>query len=258
MDISDAVSDAPDQEQITSLLNNNVSFENTLATDSPVARLTDMSMGNVSFSLSDTERLKLRQTQTNGHNRSQRSVLKDISINVESQSVANAEQSCLEQSSVVMEEQETSLDDSEERIINIEDTVDEPLLATVEEMAVENAEEPTNDTHTNSVTTVVPQVTYFQKQLVELGRRCWPSTAEKQHYTKGCYWSPDGTCLLLPVHQDGMHVMELPLDLYNVNSLAAERSLSKLQSAVHIAEGGTVYDCVWYPLMDSQYPETCL
>lgn len=44
----------------------------------------------------------------------------------------------------------------------------------------------------------------FQYPFVEVGRRLWPSSAQKQHYTKGCLWSPDGTCLLVPVHLDGM------------------------------------------------------
>lgn len=43
----------------------------------------------------------------------------------------------------------------------------------------------------------------FQHPLLELGRRLWTSTAQEQHYTKGCLWSPDGTCLLLPVNLDG-------------------------------------------------------
>lgn len=43
----------------------------------------------------------------------------------------------------------------------------------------------------------------FKQSFVELGRRLWPSTLEKQLYTKGCLWSPDGTCLLVPVHLDG-------------------------------------------------------
>lgn len=273
MDISIGVSEVPDQEHTTSLLNHNVSFdtsmETSLATNSPAARRSDSSLGSLSFSLSETERLKLKQMQTgtngniNNNNRSQRSVLKDLPINVEK----HLEESNLEESSVVMEEEEddSTLDDSS-RIINIDDTVDEPPCAAeaaaVEENMAEEKEQQvtdvTNDTCTTNASTVVPQITYFQHQLVELGRRCWPSTAHKQHYTKGCYWSPDGTCLLLPVHQDGMHVTELPLDLYNAHVPPADRSLSKLHSAVHVPEGGTVYDCVWYPLMSSQDPDTCL
>ncbi|XP_011176658.1 telomerase Cajal body protein 1 homolog [Zeugodacus cucurbitae] len=100
----------------------------------------------------------------------------------------------------------------------------------------------------------------FQCGLFELGRRLWSSSAEKQHYTKGCLWSPDGTCILTPVHLDGMHVIELPNDLYTAfakRTVSATRELSKLETAVHVKEGGTVYDYAWYPFMNSQTPETC-
>uniref|UniRef100_A0A1B0AAL4 WD repeat-containing protein 79 n=1 Tax=Glossina pallidipes TaxID=7398 RepID=A0A1B0AAL4_GLOPL len=97
----------------------------------------------------------------------------------------------------------------------------------------------------------------FQHSLLELGRRLWTSTAQEQRYTKGCLWSPDGTCLLLPVNLDGMHILELPQDLYNTAQLDSKRPLSSLPSAIHIKEGGTVYDCVWYPFMDSSDPATC-
>ncbi|XP_011294417.2 telomerase Cajal body protein 1 homolog isoform X1 [Musca domestica] len=98
---------------------------------------------------------------------------------------------------------------------------------------------------------------FFKYPLVELGRRLWPSTEQKQCYTKGCLWSPDGTCLLVPVHMDGMHVLELPTDLYTTQELNAKRELSPLNTAVHVKEGGMVYDCCWYPFMASTDPATC-
>lgn len=54
-----------------------------------------------------------------------------------------------------------------------------------------------------------------------------------------------------------MHILELPQDLYNTEQLDSKRPLSSLPSAIHIKEGGTVYDCVWYPFMDSSDPATC-
>ncbi|KAH8375078.1 hypothetical protein KR093_003279, partial [Drosophila rubida] len=140
------------------------------------------------------------------------------------------------------------------RVIQIEDTI--------EEMADDNGErtdpvpEHSNDEQI-SINTVIPISRYFGKQLIELGRRYWVSMSEVQRYTKGCHWSPDGTCLLIPVHMDGMHVVELPLDLYNSESVTLDRGLSDLPSAVHVPEGGTVYDCTWNPLMNSQDANTC-
>ncbi|XP_053959337.1 telomerase Cajal body protein 1 homolog [Anastrepha ludens] len=105
--------------------------------------------------------------------------------------------------------------------------------------------------------TLMEESELFQDAVVELGRRLWKSSPEKQHYTKGCLWSPDGTCILVPVHLDGMHVIELPRDLYLARTMSATRALSKLDTAVHVREGGTVYDYVWYPFMSSLAPETC-
>ncbi|XP_067625470.1 telomerase Cajal body protein 1 homolog [Eurosta solidaginis] len=107
---------------------------------------------------------------------------------------------------------------------------------------------------------VIDESDYFQYALVELGRRLWKSTLDNQRYTKGCLWSPDGTCILVPVHLDGMHVMELPQDLYKLNkdeTVSTTRNVSALNTAVHVREGGTVYECVWYPFMNSNTPATC-
>ncbi|XP_036321561.1 telomerase Cajal body protein 1 homolog [Rhagoletis pomonella] len=124
-----------------------------------------------------------------------------------------------------------------------------------------NGTEQTNDVEApTEVQYQVEEEEFFQNALIELGRRLWKSSAEKQHYTKGCLWSPDGLCILLPVHLDGMHVIELPSDVYTdcaKQQVTATRTLSKLETAVHVKEGGTVYDYVWYPFMNSQSPVTC-
>lgn len=95
------------------------------------------------------------------------------------------------------------------------------------------------------------------KHVVELSRCTWRGSSKYQRFLKGCIWSPDGTCLLTVVNGDGMHVFELPSDLYNVESIANDRPLDILQSVVHIKEGGTVYDYCWYPFMNSSNPASC-
>ncbi|XP_075146117.1 telomerase Cajal body protein 1 homolog [Haematobia irritans] len=104
---------------------------------------------------------------------------------------------------------------------------------------------------------LVEENNLFKHSFIELGRRLWKSTDQMQCYTKGCLWSPDGTCLLVPVHMDGMHVMELPTDLYTTQELDTKRELSSLNTAVHVKEGGMVYDYSWYPFMNSTDPATC-
>ncbi|XP_030377506.1 telomerase Cajal body protein 1 homolog [Scaptodrosophila lebanonensis] len=218
-------------DQTSSLLNHNVSFNSGM--DFSLAAENDEQSLRLSFSLTDEERKMLKQ-QHNGIKNSNhsRTVLKDLSMNIENESarLQLSEDKC--QSSL----DDSTLEEDSQRIIDVDDTI-----------------ELDQTTAAGNITTNF----CFENQLLEVGRRCWPSSGKMQNYTKGCFWSPDGTCLLVPVHQDGMHVIELPLDLYTVSELESDRNLSALQSAVHVPEGGTVYDCVWYPLMSSQQPETC-
>lgn len=98
---------------------------------------------------------------------------------------------------------------------------------------------------------------FIEKNVVELSRCSWRGSSKNQRYLKGCLWSPDGTCLLTTVNGDGMHVFEMPRDLYGVDAVSSERPLDCLQSAVHIKEGGIVYDYCWFPFMNSGDPATC-
>ncbi|KAH8385773.1 hypothetical protein KR009_009437, partial [Drosophila setifemur] len=180
----------------------------------------DMSLPKLSVTLTDVEALKLHKKKATTSSKS---------INQsESLEIITTPEACRQEKSVP--------------IINIEDTIEE-YVGIGDSEAIEMPK--------------VNAAEYFQNRFVELGRRCWTSTQGAQHYTKGCSWSPDGTCLLLPVHLDGMHVMELPTDLYSVSTLQLGRKLTKMQSAVHVPQAGTVYDCVWYPLMNSHQTDTC-
>ncbi|EDW54478.1 telomerase Cajal body protein 1 homolog [Drosophila sechellia] len=206
-----------------SMLNQNVSFSSTMVTSNG-----DLSLPKLSVTLSEAEILKLRSGRPKN-------------------AVESPDASVPMETSLAAESAQDDADEKEEsvRVVDIEDTLE--LTSNGNEVEPE-AQELAN----------APVLQYFQGALVEVGRRCWTSSTEAQHYTKGCYWSPDGTCLLVPVHLDGMHVIELPSDLYCADKVQPERSLSKLQSEVHVPEGGTVYDCVWYPHMNSLQPETCL
>ncbi|XP_019871413.1 telomerase Cajal body protein 1 homolog isoform X1 [Aethina tumida] len=104
------------------------------------------------------------------------------------------------------------------------------------------------------------QVTYahynFENTALELARSQWPNYAD-QHYLRGCKWSPDGTCLLTVVRGAGMHVMELPSDLYTGDSVMTSRPIAALNPAVSVPENGLIYDYCWYPGMNSANPATC-
>lgn len=101
---------------------------------------------------------------------------------------------------------------------------------------------------------------FSNKTLVELCNSSWsPSNRarnEVQPYLRGCKWSPDGTCCLTVVNNDGVHVTELPKDLYT-GSVHPERTIDILDSVIHVKEAGLVYDFCWYPGMNSHVPESC-
>lgn len=96
----------------------------------------------------------------------------------------------------------------------------------------------------------------FENSALELARCQWSNYAD-QHYLKGCKWSPDGTCLLTAVRGAGMHIMELPTDLYQGDAIMNSRPIVALSPAVSVPEGGLLYDYAWYPGMNSSNPATC-
>jgi WD40 repeat protein len=71
-------------------------------------------------------------------------------------------------------------------------------------------------------------------------------------YTRGCKWSPDGLCILTLSDDNRLKIFDTPS--HEVDSTTAQVSL---QAAVTMKEAETVYDFQWYPLMDSNKPETC-
>lgn len=96
--------------------------------------------------------------------------------------------------------------------------------------------------------------------FLELSRSSWhPAYRDFDHqtYLRGCKWSPDGTCCLTVVNNDGVHLIELPKDLYGAENVSADRCIDVLESTIHIPENGLVYDFCWYPGMNSLVPETC-
>lgn len=114
------------------------------------------------------------------------------------------------------------------------------------------------DDKANDTNDIIPSVDFFiENNVIELARCSWRGSSRNQRYLKGCLWSPDGTCVLTTVNGDGMHVFETPRDLYGTDTISSDRPLDCLQSAVHIKEGGIVYDYCWFPFMNSSDPATC-
>lgn len=118
-------------------------------------------------------------------------------------------------------------------------------------------DEITMDANAVIESTYISYVDYkFETTSLELARSQWPNY-DDQHYLKGCKWSPDGTCLLTVVRGAGMHVMELPSDLYTGDVVLTSRPIQPLVPAVSVPEAGLIYDYSWYPGMNSANPATC-
>lgn len=77
-----------------------------------------------------------------------------------------------------------------------------------------------------------------------------------ENYTKGCQWSPDGTCLMVPSEDFRIRIYELPKELYSEKP-SINLASSNLNAALCIKEGGLIYDSCWYPYMNSWNPATC-
>lgn len=129
-------------------------------------------------------------------------------------------------------------------------------VTSIEEKQPQNFEDEAMECDEKTVNQPILEF-FIEKNVVELARCSWRGSSKNQRYLKGCLWSPDGTCLLTTVNGDGMHVFEMPRDLYGVDTVSSERPLDCLQSVVHIKEGGIVYDYCWFPFMNSGDPATC-
>lgn len=92
-------------------------------------------------------------------------------------------------------------------------------------------------------------------KLVGLTTKEYQPTELCENFTKGCQWSPDGTCLLVPSENFRIRLYELPAELYSKR--ISSTSTCNLKAAVVVKEGGLIYDSCWYPFMNSWDPATC-
>ncbi|CAL7933929.1 unnamed protein product [Xylocopa violacea] len=91
--------------------------------------------------------------------------------------------------------------------------------------------------------------------LCEATKEYYP-TDTYENFTKGCQWSPDGTCLLVPSEDFRIRIYELPRELYS-EKIPLNLSSTNMSAALTVKEGGLIYDVCWYPFMNSWEPETC-
>lgn len=139
---------------------------------------------------------------------------------------------------------------------NFQNTTNNPISAELETATYDSQ----NGVNTENNIIDIDFNIFTSNRLLELCKSSWvPSANAKsniQLYLRGCKWSPDGTCCLTVVNNDGVHVIELPRDLYEDN-VSIDRPIDILDSVIHVKESGLVYDFCWYPGMNSSLPETC-
>lgn len=89
-------------------------------------------------------------------------------------------------------------------------------------------------------------------------KKCFQETED--NYTKGCKWSPDGSCLLVGSVDKKLRLFNLPNPVAMGQCLdeswQAESERYNLP-AVTVRERELIYDYAWYPHMRSDNPQSC-
>ncbi|XP_001849879.2 telomerase Cajal body protein 1 homolog [Culex quinquefasciatus] len=142
-------------------------------------------------------------------------------------------------------------DEVEDKLLNEGASEPESTLLDEAELLEETTDNPQNGSRRH-------EQDLFQSHSVHELARCSWDKAAKQNYVRGCLWSPDGSCVLSTVNNDGMHVFELPTDVYGAEKVSTDRPVNLLDAAVHVRESTLVYDYQWYPGMHSSVPETAV
>lgn len=121
-------------------------------------------------------------------------------------------------------------------IVTLQESFMEVAMTNDDELEMEMASRPGSpvDIQMSDIGSRQSTVNYNLKNapIVELSRYSWGSNEQK--YLRGCIFSPDGTCILTTVNKDGMHVIELPLSLYENETVSVDRPVDILTTAVHV------------------------
>ncbi|KAG1701403.1 Telomerase Cajal body protein 1 [Nymphon striatum] len=83
----------------------------------------------------------------------------------------------------------------------------------------------------------------------------WEPFSRLENYTKGCKWSPDGTCILTNSDDKMLRLFNLPPQFYE-EPLRFD-SFVEMSPVLSMKEAELVYDYCWYPKMSSSDPNTC-
>ena len=121
-------------------------------------------------------------------------------------------------------------------------------------------DEKEHDTQCKSVVEVdglVAQNPAKNRTKTLVARHVFPSE-NKNNYTRGCLFSPDGLCILTSNDDNTVRIFEPPQEKERPDNLTEKNlNIKELNAAVSVRNSGPIYDLNWYPLMNSSDPVTC-
>ncbi|KAG7170653.1 telomerase Cajal body protein 1-like [Homarus americanus] len=83
----------------------------------------------------------------------------------------------------------------------------------------------------------------------------------EDNFTKGCKWSPDGSCLLVGSDDKKLRLLNLPTPVIQGDFQRESWFMGECEqyskAAITIQEKELLYDYTWYPLMQSSDSRTC-
>ena len=83
------------------------------------------------------------------------------------------------------------------------------------------------------------------------------SKEKQNNYGRGCMFSPDGLCILSYSEDNKIRLFEPPQESSSAPKNDTDEQESSWDAVVTIPVSGPIYDVNWYPLTDSNDPDTC-
>ncbi|CAF0809624.1 unnamed protein product [Brachionus calyciflorus] len=93
----------------------------------------------------------------------------------------------------------------------------------------------------------------FEFKLLSKAEKEFATESHKfENITKGCKWSPDGTCLLTNSEDKTLRIFDLNNEMLNPE----EQTVNEISPSLKMTEPEIIYDYAWYPYMNSHDPLT--
>ena len=83
------------------------------------------------------------------------------------------------------------------------------------------------------------------------------SKEKQNNYGRGCMFSPDGLCILSYSEDNKIRLFEPPQESSSAQRIDTDEQDPSWDAVVTIPVSGPIYDVNWYPLTDSNDPDTC-